>query len=139
MQSAIFHTMYPSNNLIGDLVRSQLPDYLAQVVNSVLAIVAILLLVGLTPVLLIWLERKVAARFQARLGPMRVGWHGTLQPFADGIKLMFKEVLKPGMICTVGPGIYLPDWGGIRLENQVVVTETGVEVLTQLPIGDFLV
>lgn len=95
MQAEITETMYPATNLIGDLIRSQFPGPLAQVVNAILAIVAILALVGLTPVILIWLERKVAAHFQARLGPMRVGWHGTLQPLADGIKLMFKEVLKP--------------------------------------------
>jgi NADH-quinone oxidoreductase subunit H len=95
MTLAMRETIYPATNLIGDLVRSMYPGPLAQALNSVLAILAILALVGVTPVVLIWMERKVAARFQARLGPMRVGWHGTLQPFADGIKLLFKEVLKP--------------------------------------------
>ena len=91
----VTETLYPTTNIIGDLVRIRFPESMAHVVNSVLAIGAILTLVGITPVILIWMERKVAAHFQARLGPMRVGWHGTLQPFADGIKLMFKEVLKP--------------------------------------------
>lgn len=40
--------------------------------------------------------------------------------------------LEEGMIVTVEPGIYLPDWGGIRIENQVVVRDDGPEVLTQL-------
>lgn len=39
------------------------------------------------------------------------------------------DALEAGMIVTVEPGIYLPDWGGIRMENQVVVRETGAEVL----------
>lgn len=52
-------------------------------------------MVALLPVILIWLERKVAARFQARIGPMRVGYHGLLQSTADGLKLIFKEILKP--------------------------------------------
>lgn len=37
--------------------------------------------------------------------------------------------LKPGMVVTIEPGIYLPEWGGIRLENIAVVTEDGCEVL----------
>jgi Xaa-Pro aminopeptidase len=44
-----------------------------------------------------------------------------------------KTVLKPGMIMTVEPGIYFPGWGGIRIEDDVLVTRTGHEVLTSVP------
>ena len=44
-----------------------------------------------------------------------------------------KVVLQPGMIVTVEPGIYFPDWGGIRIEDDVLVTRTGHEVLTSVP------
>ncbi|MCK5517036.1 MAG: aminopeptidase P family protein [Desulfobulbaceae bacterium] len=42
-----------------------------------------------------------------------------------------RKKLKAGMIVTVEPGIYLPEWGGIRLENMAVVREDGCEVLNE--------
>ena len=44
---------------------------------------------------LTWVERKALARIQMRMGPMRVGFHGTLQPIADALKLVVKEDILP--------------------------------------------
>ncbi len=44
-----------------------------------------------------------------------------------------KDVLEPNMTLTVEPGIYIPGWGGVRLEDLVVIGQEGVEVLTQAP------
>src|SRR5439155_24804353 len=43
-----------------------------------------------------------------------------------------KTVLEPGMVFTIEPGIYLPNWGGVRLEDDVLVTPDGCEVLTSV-------
>lgn len=41
--------------------------------------------------------------------------------------------LKAGMVVTIEPGIYLPEWGGIRIEDDVLITPDGPEVLTRVP------
>jgi NADH-quinone oxidoreductase subunit H len=52
-------------------------------------------LLVLSAAFMVWMERKVCAYIQDRVGPNRVGFEGALQPFADVIKLLFKEQLRP--------------------------------------------
>jgi NADH-quinone oxidoreductase subunit H len=55
----------------------------------------------LSAAFMVWLERKVCAYIQDRSGPNRVGFEGVLQPFADVLKLLFKEQLKPKAADTI--------------------------------------
>ena len=63
-----------------------------------LPLVMTLVIIGVFPLLagyIVLVERKVLADFQVRLGPMRVGPHGLLQPIADALKLLLKEDIIP--------------------------------------------
>src|SRR5262245_49424191 len=67
------------------------PLFIAQIVLTLLVFVALLS----SAAAMVYVERKVAAGLQQRLGPYLVGYKGLLQPLADVIKLMFKEELRP--------------------------------------------
>jgi len=81
------------------LPRNTAPSPKERVLNTLLRmIIPIVIILALAPVgmmYLTWLERKVIARIQDRVGPNRVGPYGLFQPLADGIKMLTKEDLVP--------------------------------------------
>jgi NADH-quinone oxidoreductase subunit H len=72
-------------------------DWVVYLVSAVLGCVGILTFVGLGALINVWLERRIIGRMQVRRGPNRVGPWGLVQPVADAIKLIQKEVLQPDL------------------------------------------
>jgi NADH-quinone oxidoreductase subunit H len=91
------------------------------VVKVVVVFVCVLLCVAYTT----WLERKVLGHMQVRCGPLRVGWHGLLQPIADGLKLFFKEDI---VVNSANKFLYIL--------SPVIVTIAAYASFAVVPFGD---
>lgn len=83
------------NWLMGLLTSWGLANSMAHVFTTLLGIIILIICAMVLDVFLVWIERKVVARFQDRIGPNRIGPWGIFQPFADIIKLLIKEDITP--------------------------------------------
>ena len=66
--------------------------------RMIIGLIGIMALVAVNALFLIWMERKVSAHMQLRLGPMEVGPHGAIQTVCDALKLMGKELITPSEV-----------------------------------------
>ncbi|MBD3299228.1 MAG: NADH-quinone oxidoreductase subunit NuoH [candidate division Zixibacteria bacterium] len=98
---------------------------LMQLLTAALAVISFAAVLTL---FLVWMERKVSARFQMRVGPYRVGWQGTIQTVADAVKLLQKEDITP---VNVDRAIYF--WA------PVVTFVAAVAVYVTMPFGEGLI
>ncbi len=84
-----------ANWLTGLLTGWHLPAILATIIVYVIGITVLIVFAMVLDIGLVWVERKVVARFQDRLGPNRIGPFGLIQPVADIIKMVIKEDITP--------------------------------------------
>ena len=76
------------------LLTGVMPEWGAVLIECILVALVIITLYAVFAIVLIYMERKVCAFFQCRLGPMRVGKWGLLQVFADVFKMLTKEIIE---------------------------------------------
>lgn len=84
----------------------------------------------------VWLERKISAAVQQRIGPEYAGALGVLQPLADGLKLLFKEDIIParadGLLFTLGPILVVVpvilSWLVVPFGQNLLISNVGVGI-----------
>lgn len=115
-------------------------------VNLVLAVIGVVVtatFVLVMDIFLVWVERKVVARFQDRLGPNRLGPFGLIQPFADIIKLLIKEDITPvgadKILFNLAPILALATvvsiWAVIPFSSTMLGADLNVGILFIVAIG----
>jgi len=108
-----------------------------------LHVMIVLAVLFLMPIPFTWVERKIAGHMQQRMGPMRVGWHGMLQPIADVVKLIAKEDTIPDqadrLLFKIAPIIALvPPFAvfvAIPFADNLYLSDMNVGVLYIIAVG----
>ena len=123
--------------LLGILTSWGIPNIAAQVLIGFLGVLILLSLLMVLDIFLVWVERKVVSRFQDRIGPNRVGPRGLLQPFADTLKLLTKEIIVPtasnrylfiiAPILSIAPA--LAAWAVIPFDQHLVLADVNAGLL----------
>jgi NADH-quinone oxidoreductase subunit H len=128
---------------IQDVLAPYLPEALQNLVAALIPIVGILLLGPLVMMYLTWLERKLVARIQNRIGPNRVGIFGLLQPMADGIKMLTKEDIVPAnadrLMHFLSPAIIVAPamvaWAVLPFGRGMIAADLDLGILFFMAIG----
>ncbi len=114
-----------------------LPEWLRFIAVVVAKIVVLLVPLILGVAYFTYWERKILGWMQNRIGPNRVGWYGLLQPFADLIKMLFKEIVVPAnaarVLFLLAPLLSLitafAAWAAVPLDPRFVIADIDAGLL----------
>ena len=120
-----------------------LSNGVSTVIVYFIGITVLIIFAMVLDVFLVWVERKVVARFQDRLGPNRIGPFGIIQPFADIIKLIIKEDITPGgadkFLFNLGPVLAISSviilWAILPISSKIFGVDLNVAVLYLVAAG----
>jgi len=116
---------------------------LTNVFISLLGILVLVVVALVLDIFLVWVERKVVARFQDRFGPNRVGPFGLIQPFADIIKLIIKEDITPEgadkVVYNIAPVLAATSviilWAILPIASTIIAVDLNVALLYLVAAG----
>lgn len=128
---------------MGDLIQWVLSQWVSLPADLRFTLVAAFkIVVLLVPLILgvayfTYWERKIIGWIQNRIGPNRVGWHGVLQPFADLIKMLFKEVIVPTnanrFLFVIAPLLSMVPafvaWAAVPMSDTFVIADINAGLL----------
>jgi NADH-quinone oxidoreductase subunit H len=129
--------------LMGIFTGWGMPELLAQILIGFLGIFILIALLMVLDIALVWVERKVVARFQDRIGPNRLGPFGLIQPFADIIKLLIKEDTTPAgadkVVYNIAPMLSMMSvlilWAVVPLAPTILGVDLNIGVLYIIAAG----
>jgi NADH-quinone oxidoreductase subunit H len=120
-----------------------MPEVGARVLIAFLGVFLLIAVLMVLDIFLVWIERKVVARFQDRIGPNRLGPFGLIQPFADIIKLLIKEDITPTgadkVVYNIAPMLSMMSvlilWAAVPLAPVILGVDLNVGILFLIAAG----
>jgi len=129
--------------LMGVFMGWGMNEVVAHILIAFLGVFLLIMLLMVLDIFLVWIERKVVARFQDRIGPNRLGPFGLIQPFADIVKLLIKEDFTPGgadkVVYNIAPMLSMMSvlilWAIVPLAPVILSVDLNVGLLYLIAAG----